>query len=184
MKLYKNAWFDLAVAILAIALGVVMLPVFGIVEIFVNILLALALTAYLILFLLDKLRHTRGTVFAMTAVEFALLSAAVLTLVVQQFIPESVASVCQVLGVVLWLRGFVMTATLYISALSSRKPRRNMPLLLVAMLMITAGVWLFVSPIFSDVVCEWIICIALFITGLIFAALSFLFYHPKKKEEK
>ena len=184
MKLYRKSLVDLLVAASAIGLGVVMLPVFGIVEIFVDILLAIALAAYLFLFLLDKLRHTRGTAFGMTAIEFGVLTLVALGLVIQQFVPARVASVCQVIGIVLWLRGIVITATLYISALSTRKPRRELAWLIAALAMVSIGVWLFVSPIFSDVVCEWIICIALFIVGLVFAALAFLFYHPKEKKKK
>ena len=184
MKLYRKAWFDIIVAALAVALGVVFLPPFGIVEKFVKILLALALAAYLVLFLLDKLKHVRGIIFGMTAFEFVLLALVAVSLVIQQFIPETVASVCQVLGAVLWLRGFVMTTTMYVAALNARKPRRDLPLLFSALLMMTVGSWFFFSPIFSDTVCEWIICIALFLTGLIFGCLAFLFYYPKKKDVK
>ena len=182
--LYKKFSFDLIAAIVALALGVVMLPVFGIVERFVDILLAAALVAYLVLFLLDKLKHTRGTVFGLTAIEFAVLSVLAIGLIIQQFSPMSISSVCQVIGIVLWLRGSVMTAKLYIYALSVKKPRRELPWLGVAILMISVGVWLIVSPIFSDVVCEWVICIALFITSLVFFWLAFLFYHPKAKQKK
>lgn len=182
--LYKKFSFDLIAAIVALALGVVMLPVFNIVEMFVDILLALALMAYLMLFILDKLKHTRGFIFSLTAVEFALLSIVAIWLVVQQFIPARITSVCQVIGLVLWLRGAILTTKLYISALSVKKPRRELTWLAVAILMISVGVWLFVSPIFSDLVCEWIICISLFITSLIFFGLAFLFYRPKKKTKK
>ena len=181
--LYKKSVLDLVVAIVALALGVVMLPVFGIVEVFVDILLAAALCAYLVLFLFDKLKHTRGTVFGLTVIEFLLLSIVAIWLVIQQFTALKTASVCRVIGTVLWLRGAVMTAKLYIGALSVKKPRRELPWLGVALAMVSVGVWLFVSPIFSDTVCEWIICIALFITALIFFSLAFLFYHPRKKKQ-
>ena len=178
--LYKKFAFDLIVAIVALALGVVMLPLFGIVEIFVDILLAAALCAYLVLFLYDKLKHTRGTVFALTVVEFVLIAIVALWLIIQQFTSIRTASVCQVIGTVLWLRGAVIIAKLYIGALNVRKPRRELPWLGAALAMVTVGVWLFVSPIFSDTFCEWLICIALFITALIFFLLAFLFSPPKK----
>ena len=181
--LYRKFLFDLIVAVCACALGVIMLPVFEIVDIFVDILVAAALSIYLVLFLLDKLRLTRGTVFALTVLEFFLLSIAVVLLIIQQFAPVQFFSVCQVIGAVIWLRGIGITIKLYISALNVRKPRRELGWFATALIMITLGVWLFVSPIFSDVFCEWLISIALFLAALIFAALAFLFYPTKAKKQ-
>ena len=182
--LYKSFIFDIAVALVALALGVVMLPVFGISAVFIDILLAAALTAYLLLFLLDKLRHTRGTVFALTVVEFSLLSLLALALLIQQFGAASFISVCQVVGVVLWLRGVVMTATLYISALAVKKPRRSLSALALSVIMITVGVWMIASSLLTDLVLEWVMCILLFITAFCFGALAFLFYLPRDKSKR
>lgn len=185
-KLYKNALFDLIVALVALALGVVMLPVFEISSVCIDILLALALVAYLLLFLLDKLRTTRGTVFALTVIEFAVLALMVILLIIQQFSAAHIASVCQAVGIVLWLRGIVMTATLYISALYTKKPRTNLTELAISLLLVTLGAVLFAGNFITDLFLEWLICIALFITALVFAALAFLFHHPKEntKQEK
>lgn len=177
--LYKKCLFDLIVALTAAGLGVVMLPVFGIVDHFVDILLAAALTIYLIIFLLDKLKHTRGTVFMMTALEFFLLSLVVIWLIIQQFIAFKLLSVCRVIGMTLWMRGIGITSKLYISSLNVKKPRGQLRRFWGALIMISVGVWMFVSPIFSDRVCEWIISISLFLISLIFFALTFLFYPTK-----
>ena len=179
--LYRKCLFDVIIAVCAAGLGVVMLPVFGFVDIFVDVLLAAALAVYLYIFLADKLKYTRGTVFALTVLEFMLLCTVVIWLVVQQFVPIRLLSVCRVIGIVLWLRGAGITAKLYISALSVKKPKRELGWLLAAVIMITLGVWLFVSPIFSDTVCEWIISIGLFLIALVFAALAFLFFPTKSK---
>ena len=72
--LYKNYIFDIVIALIALALGIVMLPVFGISEIFIDIMLALALGVYLVFFLFDRLRHSRGTVFILTIIEFIVIS--------------------------------------------------------------------------------------------------------------
>ncbi len=183
--LYKNFVFDITVALIALALGVVMLPVFGISAFCIDILLAIALAAYLVLFLLDKLRHTRGIVFALTVLEFGLLLLLALALVIQQFSPAHFISVCQVVGVVLWLRGAIMTITLYISALYIKKPRRNLTALAISIVMISVGVWMISSSLLTDLFLEWVMCIALFITALVFGALAFLFYKGgEKKTEK
>ena len=179
--LYRKCLFDAIVAVAAAGLGVVMLPVFGIVDIFIDVLLAAAVAIYLIIFLLDKLKHTRGTVFLLTVLEFLALSLVVIWLIIQQFIPVKLLSVCQVLGMVLWMRGVGIITKLYILALNVKKPRRELGWMWASVVMISVGIWLFVSPIFSDRVCEWVICIGLFFIALVFAGLAFLFF-PTKKE--
>ena len=180
--LYKKFLFDVVVALWSLGLSIAMLPVFGIAELFIDALLAVALAVYIALFLFDKLKRTRGMVFALTTVETVVLGCTAITLIIQQFTSGRIASVCQVIGLVLWLRGAVTIAKLYIGALSVKKPRRELPILGASILMISGGVWLFASPIFSDVVCEWIICAALLINAVVFFGLAFLFYIPQKKK--
>ena len=48
------------------------------------ILMALSLVAYILLFISDKLKHTRGTVFGLTVLETVVLSVLVILLTVQQ----------------------------------------------------------------------------------------------------
>ena len=116
--------------------------------------------------------------------ETVILSVIVILLVIQQFAPFYVLSVCKAVGVVLWLRGVVITVTLYISALYIRKPRRNLPKLLLAIGFITAGGMLVFGQVFTDLFIEWTVSIALFITALAFGALAFLFHHPRKVEKQ
>ena len=180
-KLYKNYIFDIIVALVALALGVVMLPVFGISAVCIDLLIALALVAYLVLIIYDKLKRTQGTAFALTAVEFGFLSLQVLMLIIQQFSALHIATVCQFVGVVLLLRGVVMALTLYISAMAYKKPRRELAAMIIALLMTVTGTYLAVSPYIDEIILEWVMCIALFIAALAFAALAFLFHHPKTK---
>lgn len=182
-KLYTNVLFDVIVALVALAIAIVMLPIFEISRHCVDILMALALIAYILLFISDKLKHTRGTVFGLTVVETVVLSVIVIMLVIQQFAPFYVLSVCKAVGAVLWLRGVVITVTLYISALYIRKPKRNLPKLLMAIAFISFGAMLVFGHVFTDLLIEWFISIALFITALAFAALAFLFHGPHKKAE-
>ena len=182
-KLYKNALFDAAVAVIALAIGIVMLPVFEISKYCIDIIMALALVAYILLFISDKLKHTRGTVFGLTVLETVVLSIIVILLVIEQISPFDILSVCQAVGVVLWLRGAVITVTLYISALYIRKPKRNLPKLLMAIGFISMGGMLVFGSVFTDLLVEWVVSVALFVTALAFGALAFLFYHPKKSNK-
>ena len=183
-KLYKNVLFDIIVALVALGIAVIMLPVFEISNACIDIIMALALVAYILLFISDKLKHTRGTVFGLTVLETVILSVIVILLVIQQFAPFYVLSVCKAVGVVLWLRGVVITVTLYISALYIRKPRRNLPKLLLAIGFISAGGMLVFGQVFTDLFIEWTVSIALFITALAFGALAFLFHHPRKIDKQ
>ncbi len=181
-RMYKNFVFDLAVAVISIALAIVMLPPFGISQYVLNILLALTLVIYLSSFLFDKLRHTKGTVFIFTLVEFLAISFIVIGLVVRQFMPLNIANVWQALGSAIWLRGVVMTLEMYVSAMASKKPRRNIPRLILSIAFISVGAFLFAHPITSDEVLEWVMCISFFICALIFAGLAFLFAPLKKSK--
>ncbi|MBR2930384.1 MAG: hypothetical protein IKC32_04060 [Clostridia bacterium] len=182
--LYRSFLFDMIVAVVALALGVVMLPVLHISDYFINILLAAALVAYLLLFLREKLKRTRGIVFGLTVAEVVILAFIILGLVIEQFSQNKLATFCQEVGVVLWLRGVVMTATLYVHALNVRKPRTQLGSLAIALALITLGAILFAGSFMTDLILEWVISIAFFIAALVFGALAFLFYIPKQRRPK
>ena len=180
--LYKNYIFDIVIALIALALGIVMLPVFGISEIFIDIMLALALGVYLVFFLFDRLRHSRGTVFILTIIEFIVISVVAIGLVFQQFgIIIRLSAVCQTVGLVIWMRGIVMALSLYLASLSAKKPTRKLVKFIFTLVLISVGAALLTSTFIPDEAIEWVVCVALFIAALVFAALAFLF-SPLKHE--
>ena len=141
LTLYKNYIFDIVIALIALALAVVMLPIFGISAIFIDIMLALALGVYLVFFLFDKLRHSRGTVFALTIIEFIVISVIAIGLVFQQLgVIIRISSVCQTVGLVIWMRGVVMALSLYLASLSAKKPTRNLVKFIIDIIFISVGV--------------------------------------------
>lgn len=182
LTLYKNYIFDIVVAIIALALSIVMLPVFGISEIFIDIMLALALGVYLVFFLFDKLRHSKGTVFILTIIEFIVIVIVAFGLVFQQFgIIIRFSAVCQTVGLVIWMRGVVMALSLYLASLSAKKPTRSLVKFIIGIVLISLGAALITSTFIPDEVIEWVICVALFVAALVFGALAFLF-SPLKHE--
>ena len=181
-RMYKNFVFDIVIAAISLAVGVVMLPPFGIAEYALNILLATTLVIYLLSFLFDKLRHTKGTVFIFTLIEFLAISLIAIGLVIRQFMPLNIDNVWRALGAAIWLRGVVMTLEMYVAAMASKKPRRNIPRLVLAIAFISLGAFLFARPITSDVALEWVICISFLLCALIFAGLAFLFAPVKKSK--
>lgn len=183
-NIYKNFVFDIIIAVLALAVGILMIPTFGIASHALNILLAITLAVYLVVFLFGKLRRTNGTVFVFTVIEFIVISAIVIGLIFQQFRLIAISGICQTIGLVMWLRGLVMALGMYISSIASKKPRRDIPRFFIALLLISVGAFLFAKPIISDAVLEWVLCISFFVYAIIFAALAFLFAPTKKASSK
>lgn len=178
-RIYKNFWFDLICAVVALLLGVVMLPVFGIVTIVLNALLAATLVGYLVVFMIDKLRRTRGLIFVLAVIEFIVMVLIIAELLVEQFNPLRTAGICQTIGLVLWLRGVVMVIGMYSAALSVRKPQDKMSRFIIGVVLISGGMYLFTNPIIPNAVMEWVLCISLFLFALIFAGLAYLFSPTK-----
>lgn len=185
-KLYKNFWFDLCSATAALIIGIVMIPTFGISGNVLDILLAITLVAYLVIFLFDKLKRTKGAIFVLTIIEFVLISVLAIGLVFQQFKLISISSVCQSIGLVLWLRGVVMAVGMYLASLAAKKPQSNLPRFILSIVLISVGALLFASPIIADNILEWVLCISFFIYAVIFLLLAFLFapWRDKKPENK
>lgn len=182
-KLYKNFVFDIIAATLCLALGIVMLPPIGIGERIVRILFALTLLAYLIFYLFDKVRTSRGTVFILGIVEFIIVSLIVVDLILEQFNVFSISGVCHTVGVVLTLRGVISALTLYISAYFAKRRPKNLLLFIFSLILIMGGVFLFAKPILSDYVINWALCGLCFLCFLIFCALALLF-SPDRKAKK
>ncbi len=182
-RLYKIFWFDVVAAAVALIIGIIMLPVFHISGRMLYLLLALAIVAYLAIFLVDKLRRTRGITFFISVAEFAVLTIVVTTLVIEQFNPFEFLSVCRILGFVLWARGIVMISMLYFSALSNKKPKPLYARFATSLVLISGGVFLVVNPILGDKVLEWVICISFLVAAIGFAGLAYLFAPSRKRRQ-
>ena len=182
-KIYKSFIFDIIIAVVALALGIVMLPPFGIGQQALNILMALTLAAYLAIYTFDKIRRSKGTTLILTLVEFCIIATIALALVIQQFSPLRISGVCRIIGAVLWLRGVFSALGMYIVATNAKKQKYGILKFLLCVLLSTVGVYLFAAPIISDLVLTWIICVLFFISALVFAILAFLF-SPSRRREK
>ncbi len=183
-KLYKNFWFDFAIAISALVLGVIMLPPFGIGEFALNVLLAATLTVYFFVYLLDKLKRTKGSIFLLTVMECVVYLFIIVDLVVQQFKLADVLSVCRAIGLILWVRGVSSAIGMYIRLASSKSRKSNLPDFLTRILMISVGSYLFAHPLLNDVILNWAMCILFFVSSLCFGGLAILFFPIKKQNGK
>ena len=180
-KLYRNFIFDLTIAITALVLGIVMLPPFGIGVYALNVLLAATIVVYFLVYLLDKLKRTKGAIFLLTVTECVVYFFVIIDLVLQQFRLFDALSVCRALGLVLWVRGTVSAIGMYIIALSLSRKKSTLPSFLSRILMISIGAYLFAHPLFTDNMLNWAMCILFFISALAFGGLALLF-SPSKKQ--
>ena len=181
-KLYKNFVFDIVLAVIALALAIVMLPPFEIGQLALNVLLAATLLAYLVIYLFDKVRRARGTIFILLALEFLVICVLILGLFLQQLKLFNVSSVCATLGLVLWLRGIVATVSLYLTSSATKKTKNTLPSFLLYLLLVSVGAYTFANPFISDLALTWIVCVFFFLAAVVFGALAFL-YSPSKKKK-
>lgn len=185
-KLYKNFIFDIIVGIIALALGVVMLPPFGIGKFVLRILLAVTLGFYLVLYLFDKLKRTRGTLFVLAIIEFLAITGLIVMLFLQQFDVFN-ADVCSMLGLVLWVRGVIALIGMYFKASTAKKSRYDLAPFLLFLLFVSLGMYFFAKPPLTDNVLNWVICIFFFLCALTLGVLAYVYApmrHEKVKKEK
>lgn len=180
-KLYRNFIFDLTIALVALVLGIVMLPPFGIGIYILNLLLAASIVVYFLVYLWDKLRVTRGSIFLLTVLECVVYLFVIIDLILEQFRLYDVLNVCRALGIILWTRGTVSAIGMYINAISQNRKKNSMSGFLFRLFLICAGMYLFANPLITDLILNWAICILFFLSALAFGGLALLFSPSKKK---
>ncbi len=152
-RLAHNTALGVLVSLLLFAFGIVLLPqVTAIGESVLHAAIALLLALYLVFYLFDELRSAVGGVRIATVTEFVLLAFLALALILEQFGIALFARLiaCQILGIVLWLRGISIAIRGYF--LSSPEGRKSFPLLLfcAALALVTLGTYIFAKPIIKD----------------------------------
>lgn len=180
-KLYRNFTFDLTIALTALVLGVIMLPPFGMGVYLLNLLLAATIVVYFLVYLWDKLRCTKGSIFMLTVLECIIYLFVIIDLILEQFRLFDALNVCRAVGIVLWTRGTVSAIGMYINAITSSRRKNSLPGFLLRILLICVGVYLLANPLLTDVFLNWAICILFFLSALAFGGLALLFSPVKKK---
>ena len=180
-QLYKNFMFDLIIAISALVLGIVMLPPFGIGIYVLNILLASTITVYFLVYLMDKLRRTKGAIFLLTLAECIVYLFIIVDLILEQFRVYDALSVCRAVGLLFWVRGTVSAIGMYLNITSSRIKKTTLPGFLLRILMISFGMFLLAHPLLNDYFLNWAMCILFYISALGFGGLAILFSPIKDK---
>ena len=181
-KLYKSFVFDIIIAVLSLALGVLLLPFFEIGKTVLDFTVAIFLCLYLGFYLARKFKGGAAYV-ALTAVEFALILVIAVGLVLKQFQIISIGNTCQIVALVIWLRGACSIVKESASRRGEDKRKYSLLLLLGYIALVSVGAYFFASPIITDGALIWIICISAFAIAALFIALAII-YAPKKRSLK
>lgn len=132
----------------------------------INVLIAACLILYLANYLFPKLLNRgSGPIHVLRIVEFVLLALIALGCLLSQFAILSVGGACNILGVCLLCRGVVEIFRAYYH---QRDSKATYPLwwLVVAIVMVIFGTYLFVKPLFTDTHLLWVLAVLLLAYGL------------------
>lgn len=168
----KAVLFFIVAAIL-LTLGIIILPeVTNIGLTILHILIGLCILAYAYGFLLTKVViKSKGTILVLSLVELILLTFIAVTCILKTWISISfIDEGCLILGLAFWIRGVVESFRSHLSNSTSGK-KYAIYKVVMNILLITVGTWIFVSPIFTNhqllyvfagvFICSCITCIVL-----------------------
>lgn len=159
-------------AVLAIAVGVVLLPqVTSWGTTMLNWVIAAGLVAYSFAYLLGVARHSGGKIKLLTIIEMVVMLLIAVGLVLAQFQIFAVSEICQIVGLALALRGIVCMFKAYYYQFDSKSkyPLFSFVLNLVILIL---GVYTFAKPFVSNsqlVIALAVICFVLALLLIVYA---------------
>ena len=171
-------------AVLCAALGVVLLP--GVTELgqnILNIIIAVAILAYLFCYLFKKLKKSKQIIFILTTIEFGIMFLIALGLILSQFKVINIAGGCKILGLAFGLRGTVeMFRAYYHQAQNSEK--YSLPQFVFNIVMLIFGVYMFAKPFVTDAQMIIVAAVASFVCALVFFVLGCSARKQNKKKKQ
>ena len=145
----------------------------------VNILIAICIICYLVLYLAKKVKGpAKRAIKVLTIVEFALLSLIALGCIFSQFKIINIQGACQIFGLALWTRGSTEIFRAYYYRADS-KEIYPVWYLAISIALVSFGVWCFAKPFIQDVAILWIFVTTLLICGILLLSLGI---NNKKKK--
>ncbi len=159
-------------AVLAIAVGVVLLPSvtqWG--AVMLNWVIAAGLVAYSFAYLLGVARRSGGRIKLLTIIEMVVMLLIAVGLILAQFKIFAISEVCQIVGLALALRGIVCMFKAYYYQFDSKA---KYPLLsfVVNVVILVLGVYIFAKPFVSNsqlVIALAVICFIIALILIIYA---------------
>ena len=184
-QLQKNPVLLLILGVLSIAIGIILLPPFGIGVTIIGYLCCVCLLAYLFAYLLPRMLRARGKVQVVMVVEFvALLLVAVGLLPFIGLQIFKLSGVCQILAFAIWFRGVSGLVRGYVT--STPEGKRAFPFWAFALQigLTSVGAYFFAKPLFTDEQLSLIIAILFFILAVALIVLSAIGFQKKSKRKK
>lgn len=193
-KKTKFFWVYFIVGVLLAILGIFFMPIWNGWEEcpwkdwgskFLNIGIAIVIGIYLFGYLLKKIKGSgAGVVKILTIIEFVILGIIALGCIFAS-IPSIGVHIplfndtCRILGFALYTRGAVEVFRAYYH----RGDSRSYPLweVIVAIVLVTAGTWMYVKPFFNNLTVLWIFVVIILLLAILFVVAGFLAKPAKKK---
>lgn len=141
----------------------------------VNVIIAVLIILYLIFIQVRQLeKKTNKVIKALTITEFILLTLIAISLVLSQFNVLPIKEPSQILGVALYLRGFVelFKAYYYKHDTENNENKFSVLELLLAILFITIGTWCIVTNYITKALILWVITIAILVIAILLIVLG------------
>ena len=181
-KRFKGDMFVyFAVAVLCLALGIILLPaVTDLGQNILNVLIAVAILAYLFGYLFKRLKRSKQTIFVLTAIEFGLMLLIALGLILSQFKVINVTGGCKIFGLALSLRGTVEMFRAYFYQ-AQNSARYSLPQFVFNLAILIFGVYMFAKPFITDHQMIIVAAVASFVCALVFCVLGFSCHKQNKK---
>ena len=140
----------------------------------VNIIIAVCLVLYLALFLVKKISgRSNGVIKVLTIVEFVILALVAIGCILQQFKVINIGGSCAILGLAMWCRGVVEIFRAYYHQKGNNE-KYPVWWLVIAVVFVSLGVYLFAKPLFQDVVILWIFVCLILLFGIVLVVDGFL----------
>lgn len=150
---------------------------------FINIIIAICIGLYLFLFLIKKVaKRTNEVIKILTIIEFVSLLLIALGCILKQLAIFNVGSACQILGIAMWARGVVEVFRAYYHQ-HGNNDKYPIVYLILAIVLVTFGAFLYAKPFISDEVILWIFVSLILVIGIIIFIDGFL-AKPEKKKAK
>ncbi len=181
-KIYTNFIADLIIAIVALAIGIIMLPPIGIGEKCLEIFMAVSIACFMLPYQIYKMKRNFGKIFIVTFVEACITVLIILDLIVGQFDVLNINfEVCRVIGLAIWIRAFCSLLCTYMAGFARRSRKHALPIFILGLLSLSVGAIGFATPFLSNAFLTWILCIIFILVGIFFGGLAFLYAPIKPK---
>ncbi len=151
----------------------------------VNIIIALFLVMYLFFYLIKKIRRSgSGVIQTLCIIEFVLLAVIAAGCVLQQLqIIKINGGACAILGIALWCRGVVEIFRAYYHR-HGNNDAYPVWWLVVAIFLVSFGVYIFVKPFFTNTHLLWFFVVLLILISIILLIDGFIAKPEAKKSKK